>query len=128
MEVARICEGEKKSKCVSDAFQVICEEVADSGAPEIDLQCREHVASDTESEAENATDLSSTSVSNEPSQFPQQRFSSPSAISQASSGSDITHRPKAIKARLNLNIDSGRKDVSIIVCLNTGRLLYLKVI
>ena len=70
MEVARICEGEKKSKCVSDAFQVICEEVADSGAPEIDLQCREHVASDTESEAENATDLSSTSGSNEPSKFP----------------------------------------------------------
>ena len=103
---------------------MICEEAADgAAAAEIDLQCREHVASDTESEAENATDLSSAfapsasasettptstaataaaaaAAAAEPSKFPvQQRFSSPSAIGQANSGPEVTHRPKPIKAR-----------------------------
>lgn len=89
-------------------MQVICEEVADStGGVDIDLQCREHVVSDTESETEiasgDATHVISGGSSNssssnaEPALFPQQRFSSPSAIGQSSS--EITHRPKAIKAK-----------------------------
>jgi len=75
---------------------------------EIDLQCREQVASDTESEAENnanetglggaGANATSTSA-REPVLFPQQRFGSPSSISQSSTGSEITHRPKAIKAK-----------------------------
>ena len=69
--------------------------------PDIDLQCREQVASDTESEAENNTnELTTSSCSTlEPTLFPQQRFGSPSSISQSSTGSEITHRPKAIKAK-----------------------------
>jgi hypothetical protein len=80
--------------------QVICEETAEPAGPEIDLQCREHVVSDTESEAENQCDVptsTSSLMQREPAVFPQQPFGSPSSIGQ--SNSEVTHRPKAIKAK-----------------------------
>jgi len=84
-------------------MSVHCEEPSDSTGPDIDLQCREHVASDTESEAENnTTDVSSSNASlnkSEPTVFLRQGFGSPSSIVQSSAGADITHRPKAIKAK-----------------------------
>ena len=89
------------NKAVSFIFdQVICEETAEPAGPEIDLQCREHVVSDTESEAENQCDVptsTSSLMQREPAVFPQQPFGSPSSIGQ--SNSEVTHRPKAIKAK-----------------------------
>lgn len=83
-----------------DDRMVICEEPAEPTGQEIDLQCREHVVSDTESEAENPCDVpnsNSSLMQREPALFPQQPFGSPSSIGQ--NNSEVTHRPKAIKAK-----------------------------
>ena len=75
--------------------QVICEETTEATGLEIDLQCREHVASDTESEAETQSDPPNNNQCLPV--FPQQPYGSPSSIGP--NNSEVTHRPKAIKAK-----------------------------
>lgn len=75
---------------VSDDDQmVICEE-----NPEIDLKCKEKV---TDSDSESQSDIEPIIESKA---FPQQRFSPVSSSTVSSASSEITCRPKPIKARL----------------------------
>lgn len=105
---------------------MICEDAVDQSGPEMDLQCREHVTSDTEeSEVENnALETSDTGrADQEPCDFSRHQFGSPSALNYSTASAEITHRPKAIKPKYVHRTESLQRPVKTVVSSNRAAIV-----